>query len=660
MEALVFSQDTGQGVEIARALGGTPDGNGVLRTWEVRLPDFRVGCYYAAFQAYDCINPECDNWPNGANRVQPLPVSDCSTLKKGGLFFLLHLENDRTLALLPLSTSRVVSWFESADGTPVLRCGTLGTGELAERDEPVCAWACSDDPYEACQRAWLQAAQAVEESTRLRVEKHLPRLFEYLGWCSWEEYKANISEELLLDAVEKIRHSGLPIRYVLVDDGHLDADDKRRLLSFETNDKFPNGWAPIRNACRDAGIPWTGLWLNFNGYWHGISPEHRLASLKDSFMEIGSGALQPGLDRLDAIRFYDAMIENARRAGFDFVKVDNQAANLALYRGTEQPVQCAAQNARALEQACAVHVDGLINCMAHGTVPVFNTRVSTVTRCSEDYQVGSLERARRHLHNSYGNIPWLGQTAWGDHDMFHSNDDVSGRMMAVSKAMSGGPVYLSDAPDAFDAEVIDPLCFSDGRLLRPAAPAAPTPESLYVDPFRGGQAYRAIAPLNNRSAALVVYNLTEPEEEVEAVVVPEDYTWAGAMIQPGPERWAIPEEGLVLYDWYQGKGARLTDPVGFALPSFADRLFLLCPITRNWAVIGRTDKFLSPVAADVVFAGPNELVVRLEETGPLTLWNGSGTLSTDAGELEDVGEGLVTLDLPVSAEPSVIIVRRTT
>ncbi len=179
-----------------------------------------------------------------------------------------------------------------------------------------------------------------------------------------------------------------------------------------------------------------GLWLNFNGYWRGVHPENALGALNEHLLPNKTGSLLPRADFLSSVAFYDALIGAARTAGFDFVKVDNQANNLGMYRGLDHPVRCAVHNQQALEAACARHMDGLINCMAHGPASLFNTRISSVTRCSEDYLVGDAGRARRHLHNSYANIPWLGQTVWGDHDMFHSNDPASGRMMAVSKALS--------------------------------------------------------------------------------------------------------------------------------------------------------------------------------------------------------------------------------
>jgi hypothetical protein len=613
-----------------------------LQQYLVQVPDFDRATYYAAYQRHDPLDPNKPNWVEGANRCQPLVVFDFGSVRAGGLFALLRLVDGGYLALLPLASEATAAWFSSGLGDLTLNLGTLGTGAV-EGELPLLAWARAEDVYTACYRVWEAAIARLGAPTRLRKEKHYPEIFRYLGWCSWEEYRADITSDLLIEAVNAIHGSGLPIRYVLVDDGHLD-HDRRRLIGFEPNEKFPDGWAPLMNlrdpADARSGLRWMGLWLNFNGYWDGVSRLNRLGDLNAHLAPDAEGErLLPELGLLHSVAFYDAMIGAARDAGFDFVKVDNQAGNLDKYRGMEQPVEAAVENAQALEMTCARHMDGLINCMAHGVASLFNTRISAVTRCSEDYRLGDLGRARRHLHNSYGNMLWLGPTVWGDHDMFHSNDPTSGRMMAVSKAVSGGPVYLSDAPTAFEEAHIRPLCYEDGELLRPLAPAAPLEESVFLDPFGEAEAFRVVAPLSGRSAAVVMYNLTEPEVAVSAAVTVADYTQAGLMEQP-PSPWRLPDEGLLLYDWLAGEAHVLTGTYRMTLPHFDDRLFLLLPIEAGWAVVGRNDKYLSPAAVEVLQATPKRLLLRMVESGPLRIWHGDGVVTCAQCEVQPLRGGL--------------------
>ena len=416
---LSFQQTADRGVYVEKGYRGAPDSAGVLKQYTIRVPRFSVAVYYAAFQKHDPLGPQINSWPDGTNRIQPLPVHDFQNLKPGGMFLVAKLEDNQYLALLPLEGRATVAWFTSSPPDLTLNVGNLGSAPV-QGDLPLIAWARSGDPYAAAGIAWQMAIAhpLIGGSTRLRSEKRYPEILRDLGWCSWEEYKGSINEKILLDAIGAIEESGLPIRWVLVDDGHL-KEKNRQLTGFDPNAKFPHGWAPILERRRPDKIRWMGVWLNFNGYWNGISPENELGPIGEDLGPVpernlpkNAGkaltALEPKPGMEHSFAFYDAMIGNARRAGFDFIKVDNQAKNLALYRGSAQPVESAIANAKALEFAAAFHMDGLINCMAHGPVCVFNTRISAVTRCSEDYKVGDLARARRHLHNSFGNMIWLG------------------------------------------------------------------------------------------------------------------------------------------------------------------------------------------------------------------------------------------------------------
>jgi hypothetical protein len=378
-------------------------------------------------------------------------------------------------------------------------------------------------------------------------------------------------------------------------------------------------------------------------------------------MEVAPGTLQPRPDAGAAHRFYEAFVETQSRAGFDFIKVDNQAKNVTFYRGrVPNAVAATMHNHRGLEDAVASHLQGMINCMAHNNLCAFSSRHSQVTRCSEDYKKGDLWRAKHHLNNSFANMLWMGQTVWGDHDMFHSRDAVAGEIMARSKAISGGPIYLSDNPKELDPKNIAPLCWEDGRLLQPLAPAIPLPESLFIDTYEDSQAYRVIAPLAHGCAAVAAYNLTDPEKPVTGSLREEDYRWAGAMLQDDAPEWPLPEEGLVAYDPKTHRIHFLREPIDFTIEKFGDAFFLLCPIQEDWAVIGRDDKHLSPQAVKSFQATPSQLSFTLVEAGPFLFWSARGEphLAENLHPVVSLGEGLWRIDLSVKTGACSIEIHR--
>lgn len=156
--------------------------------------------------------------------------------------------------------------------------------------------------------------------------------------------------------------------------------------------------------------------------------------------------------------------------GFDFLKIDNQSFTLPLYMGGTQVIRQAKDCNLALEHQTHRMQMGLMNCMAQNVLNIDHTLYSSVTRASIDYKKYDENMAKSHLFQSYTNTLILGQTVWPDHDMFHSCDTVCGSLMARSKAISGGPVYLSDSPSEFIADNIRPLIDETGKIFRPAAP----------------------------------------------------------------------------------------------------------------------------------------------------------------------------------------------
>ncbi|MCI18628.1 putative galactinol-sucrose galactosyltransferase 2-like, partial [Trifolium medium] len=57
---------------------------------------------------------------------------------------------------------------------------------------------------------------------------------------------------------------------------------------------------------------------------------------------------------------------------------------------------------------------------------------------------------------------------------------------AAARAISGGPIYVSDKPGRHNFDLLKKLVLPDGSVLRAQLPARPTLDSLFVDPARDG------------------------------------------------------------------------------------------------------------------------------------------------------------------------------
>jgi hypothetical protein len=623
---------------------------------QIILPEFEAFCHVAA-------DADHFRWIGASNRMFPwVGRNNLSSIfdkkdpappripdpNRRALTMVFQLVNGNYLTLLPLSGEASTSWLEvTEDGKLTLDYGSLGTRPVPENvNVPLLAWHESENVYESIAKTWELAInhEAVGATASLRSLKKYPEPLTYLGWCTWEQYKKNINESTLVGAIDDIEKSDVPVRWFLIDDGHQDDDDKM-LLSFTPNrDKFPHGWDPIISRKSDDGIKWMGIWHGFLSHWNGVHVDHTMDELLPFLMQNPNreDGLLPKDDMESSRAFYEYMVSTLKKQGFDFMKTDNVSRSTMEYYGSENAARAQRENVLALEEACLEEGIGLMNCSAQNTIDMLNTGNSATMRTSPDYIKNDLETSKSQILQSVFNVLWLGQTLWPDHDMFHSSDSQVGETMSVTKALSGGPIYLSDDPSEFEPRVINPLCYTNGKLIRPEAPGAPLPESIFNDAlYEPNAAYKTIAPLKNKSCAIVAYNLSIVTDGLlEGTITPQDYTQASAMEQPFHGFWELPEEGLVIYDWKEQKGQLLVDDgVDFEIDGFGHKLFLISPINNGWAVIGRNDKYLSPSTVEIVQSSQEELVIEMEEPGSIMLYSAKQPISSSAFNFKSMGDG---------------------
>ena len=118
------------------------------------------------------------------------------------------------------------------------------------------------------------------------------------------------------------------------------------------------------------------------------------------------------------------------------------------------------------------------------------------------------------------------------------------------------------------------------------------------------------------------------------------------MIQPYPGEWKIPAEGLVLYDYYDGKAMKLTDKYEISLKGLSDKLLHLCPVRHGWAVIGDVNKYLSPATVSSLVVTDTSLMFNIREAGDFYFWIDNGIPECNYGQCRVVDDNLwrVTLD----------------
>lgn len=142
----------------------------------------------------------------------------------------------------------------------------------------------------------------------------------------------------------------------------------------------------------------------------------------------------------------------------------------------------------ALEDSISSHFPGnhAINCMCHSTENIYQMRDSALMRVSDDFYPREPASTTPHVAACAFNSLFLSVICQPDWDMFQSMHPAA-HLHACARAVSGGPVYVSDKVGRHDFSVLRRLVLRDGSVLRARRPGLPTADCIFRDPMRDGE-----------------------------------------------------------------------------------------------------------------------------------------------------------------------------
>ncbi|XP_068663259.1 stachyose synthase [Aristolochia californica] len=108
------------------------------------------------------------------------------------------------------------------------------------------------------------------------------------------------------------------------------------------------------------------------------------------------------------------------------------------------------------------------------------------------------------IHCAFNSL-WMGQIIQPDWDMFQS-DHPCAKYHAASRAICGGPIYVSDSLGGHDFDLIRKLVFPDGTIPRCLHFALPTRDSLFKNPNFDGQTIFKMWNLNKFGGVIGAFN----------------------------------------------------------------------------------------------------------------------------------------------------------
>ncbi|KAF7848366.1 hypothetical protein BT93_L2059 [Corymbia citriodora subsp. variegata] len=420
-----------------------------------------------------------------------------------------------------------------------------------------------DDPFALVKDA-IKVARDHLGTFKLLEEKSLPAIVDKFGWCTRDAFNYTVHPNGIWEGVKGLVEGGCPPGLVLIDDGsqsvchnedpvtkeamnHAVAGEQMpcRLLKFQENHDFrdyesPRGEAGgkgmgafVRDLKEEFGsVDYVYVWHALCGYWGGLRPgapglpkssvvkpklspgvETAMEYLAvDKIVDNGVGLVPPELVEW----MYEVLHSHLESVGIDGVKVDVIHLSEMLRENYGGRVELAKAYYKALTASVKKHFkgNGVIASMEHcndfmflGTEAISLGRVGDNfwwTDPSGDPNDTFWLQGCDMVHCAYNSL-WMGNFIHPDWDMFQSTHPCA-LFHAAARAISGGPICVSDSVGEHDFELLRRLVLPDGSILGCEHYALPTRDCLFVDPLRDGKTTLKIWNLNKHTGVIGAFN----------------------------------------------------------------------------------------------------------------------------------------------------------
>lgn len=584
---------------------------------EIEIPDI---CEFMADYRY------AEFWcqPSFGTKLSEIPDNTQGLIIKrndGTYIAILPVVSDKYKCVLKGSEkncleARLFSWYENLNDCKCLAF-TFAYGE---------------NPYELLSECAKLGSKLLGNRCKLRNERKYPEIFEYLGWCSWDAFEIRVSEDNIVKKCEEFKRKQIPVRWAIIDDMWAEVRDfwgakystrremfdlmhSSRLYSFKADSKrFPNGLKPVVDKVNSYGIT-VGAWHPTTGYWKGVDKNGEIyKDHKDFLLQVREDMIIPSYEQDKAYKFYKIFHDYLKSCGVEFVKIDNQSMTRNYYKKYAPVGEVARQFHDAMEKSVAEHFGGqMINCMGMANEDMWNRTDSPVSRCSDDFQPEDRPWFTKHILQCTYNSLIQGQFYYCDYDMWWT-DDGQAIKNSVLRAVSGGPVYVSDTLGRSRAEVLKPLIFEDGRILRAENAGVPALDCLTENPTNSGKPFK-VQNKANGCGVLAAFNLDADNKAVSGKISSSDIDMISG------EEFGVYEhfsKSLVIIKKGESFDIVLKDNDDF-------KLFIVVPLKNGNGIIGRTDKYISPLTYRKNADGSYDII----ENGPFAIIENRKLIITD-------------------------------
>jgi raffinose synthase len=462
-------------------------------------------------------------------------------------------------------------------------------------------------------------------------------------------------------------------RFLILDDGWQDyrtmPGGENRLISLSANQaRFGGDLTPtVQLSKHDFGVRTFIVWHAIVGYWGGVDgnslPDYGVRNNVRSFStsilvvhpELVSnwwghdvGMIPPG----QIAKFYDDYHRRLQAQGVDGVKVDTQSMLEGVAAGVGGRVAVTRAYREGLEASVAKHFNGrLINCMACSMETFYESPRSTLMRTSIDFWPDIPASHGQHLYcNSQVGV-WFGEFMQPDWDMFQSAHPM-GAFHAAGRAVSGGPVYVSDTTNAHNFDLLRKLVLSDGTVLRADNVGRPTRDCLFADVTRQPVLLK-VFNYDGDCAVIGAFNANYHTNQDKAVTIEGQVSPSDAPEVKGAQFAAFAQRSGRMWTCPSNQ------PTSLKLAEGEWEIITYAPVNRGVAVIGLADKFNSAGAVTSKhWETDGSYTVQLRDGGDFLAWAQAAPESVQAGGKSvpftyDAATGRLSVTLPATGKTAI-------
>ena len=538
-------------------------------------------------------------------------------------FFLWKNKKNVYVAMLPLSGNGFRSTIGKYNKKLMIEA-SAGTPALTDT-VPFVIVGVGKDPFAMIEKTIKVAMAVMGKTENLREKKVMPEPFQYLGYCTWNAMADKMNEQIILDAIDFFNKNNFPLKTLIIDDGWLDMQPNRKLKSFKPDrSKFPNELKPMIDKLKSAkGLKNVGVWHTLNGYWQGLDPAGELFQRYPLFSyydqepwlleRLGKDTFFIADPRTEkGSMFFDDWYKYLSAQGIDFVKADNQLVTERVTAGQIPLFDFAEKWHLSLQSAVSKYFNGaVINCMDMTTDAFYNFGSSAVARTVEDffpYKAGetyNLQRgnAAAHVLSACYNALWFGYLVYADYDMFQSHHPDA-EYHAVCRALSGGPVYITDIPGKQNFDVLRKLVTSDGKILRSDQPLVPTEDCLFqlqeTKPFK-------TFTMSGNIGLLAIFHASDTQDIKGS--------WSAKDVPVFKQKF--PDSKFAAYEHFSGNISEtdLNTLHNVSLKRMEVQLLYISPIINGKAPIGLLNKYNGAAAIKSCICHDNGLLEMILSDG---------------------------------------------